>query len=60
MGRRNEIDVVAACSVLEIEHLLGQGAAVHFIGLLLSPVLAYLVVLAVNASHIAVAEEHRP
>ena len=60
MGWRNEIDVVAAQSILEVEHPFRQGAAVHFLGFLLSPVLTYLIVLAIDASHITVAKENRP
>jgi hypothetical protein len=60
MGWRNEVDIVAAQSVLKVEHLFSQGAAVHLIGFLLFPVLAYLVVLTINASHIAIAQENRP
>ena len=60
MGRGNEIDIVAAQLVLKVEHPFRQSVAVHFLRLLLFPVLAYLVVLTINAAHIAVAEENRP
>ena len=60
MRRRNEIDIVAAQFILKVEHLFSQGVAVYFIGFLLSPVLAYLVVLTIDASHIAIAKENRP
>ena len=60
MGWRNEIDIVAAQFILKVEHLFSQGVTVRFIRSLLFPVLAYLVVLTVNASHIAVAKEHCP
>jgi hypothetical protein len=60
MGRGNEIDIVAACFILEVEHPFRQGAAVYFLGFLPPPVLTYLVVLAVNASHITIAKENRP
>ena len=60
MGWRNEINIVAAQSILKVEYPFRQGVAVHFFRFLLFPVLTYLVVLTINASHIAVAEEDRP
>ena len=60
MGWRNEVDIMAAQFILKVEHLFSQGMAVHLIGFLLFPVLAYLVVLTINASHIAIAKENRP
>ena len=60
MGRGNEVYIVAAQSILKVEHPFRQGVAVHFLRFLFFPVLAYLVVLTINASHIAVAEEDRP
>jgi len=60
MGWRNEIDIVAAQFILKVEYPLSHGVAVHFPGFLFFPVLAYLVVLTVNASHVAIAEENRP
>ena len=60
MGWRNEIDIVAAQFILKVEHPFSQGVAVYFLGLLLFPVLTYLVVLTINASHITIAQEDRP
>ena len=60
MGWRNEIDIVAAQFILKVEHPFRQGVAVYFLGLLLFPVLTYLVVLTINASHITIAKENRP
>lgn len=60
MGWGNEIDIVTAQFILEAEHPFRQGAAVRFLRFLLPPVLTYLVVLTVDASHITVAEENRP
>jgi hypothetical protein len=51
---------MASHLVLKIEHLFGQFREGHLFGLLLPPILAYLVVLAIDASHVAVAEEDRP
>jgi hypothetical protein len=44
--------------ILKIEHLFSKFREIHLLGLLLLPVLAYLVVLAIDAPHVAVAEEH--
>ena len=46
--------------VLEIEHGFGQPVGIDRLRTLRPPVLAYLVVLAINAAHIAVAEEDGP
>jgi len=60
MGWRNEIDIVATQFILKAEHPFSQGVAVHFLEFLFFPVLAYLVVLTINASHITIAKENRP
>ena len=60
MGWRNEIDIVAAQFILKVKHPFSQGVAVHSLRFLLFPVLAYLVVLAINASHITIAKENCP
>lgn len=60
MGRRNQIDVVTAEVILKIKHPSGKGFEVNFVPLLVGGVLAYLVVLAIDASHVAVAEEDCP
>jgi hypothetical protein len=44
--------------ILKIEHLFSKFREIHLLGLLLLPVLAYLVVLAIDTPHVAVAEEH--
>ena len=46
--------------VLEIEHPFRQDTAVYLVAPLSPVVLAYLVVLTVNAAHVAVAEEDCP
>lgn len=50
MRRRDEVDIVAAKLVLEVEHITGERLAVYLVGFLFLMVLAYLVVLAVAAS----------
>ena len=57
---RDEVNIVAAELILKVEHVFRQGMAVHLLGFLFLPALAYLVVLAIDTSHIAVAEEYRP
>lgn|GEM_PF-4106842 len=59
MRRRNEIDVVAAQLILKIKHPFRQSTAIDLFGFLLFPVLAYLVVLTIDSSHITVSEEDR-
>jgi uncharacterized membrane protein len=49
---------VAAEFILQVNHITGEGMAVYLIGFLLLVVLAYLVVLAVAASQVAVAEKN--
>jgi hypothetical protein len=51
---------MATQSVLKVKHALSQSLKINFIMLLLFRVLAYLMVLTVDASHITVAEENRP
>ena len=60
MRWRNEVDIVAAQLILKIEHAFSHGMAIHLLGFLSLPALTYLVVLAIDTPHIAVAEEYRP
>ena len=46
--------------VLKVEHFLRQSVNIHLVMLLRRVVLAYLVILAINAAHIAVTKENRP
>jgi len=60
MRGRNKVDVVAPEFILKIEQALRQNMSVNFIAPLYSIILAYLVVLAIDTAHIAVAEENCP
>jgi hypothetical protein len=60
MGWRNQIDIVATQFILEVQHPVRQGEAVNFISFLVPPVLTYLIILTIDTSHIAVAEEDGP
>ena len=51
---------MAAEFILEVKHITGERSAIYLVGFLLLVVLAYLVVLAVTASEVAVAEEDCP
>jgi hypothetical protein len=60
MRRRNEINVMTAEFILEVKHTLRQGLRINFFSPLAFPVLAYLVVLAINTPQITVTKEDRP
>ena len=50
---------MAAKLILEVEHVFSQDMTVYLIKPLSFPVLAYLVVLAIDTPHIAVSKEYR-
>ena len=56
MRRRDKADIVAA-PVLEFEHHLGESLVRYLISFLLFPGLRDLVILAIDAAEIAVAEK---
>jgi len=58
MGRGDEANIVTVQLVLEIYHLLCQGAKVHLPRILVLWVLAYLEILAIGTSHIAITEKY--
>jgi len=51
---------MTSLAILKVKHMLRQGMSFNLIGLLAIIVLTYLVVLAINAAQIAVAEKYRP
>jgi len=57
---RNEIDIMAIQRILEVEHVFSKGTAICLIGFLSLPVLAYLMVLAINTAQVAVTKEYCP
>ena len=60
MGRGDEINVMAIQFVLEINHLFSQGVNLYFVVSLCFRILAYLEILAENATQVTVAEENGP
>ncbi len=46
--------------ILKVEHIFSEGAKINFISSLPFPVLTYLVILAIDTPHIAIAKEYRP
>ena len=56
MRGRNKADVVAA-ALLQLKHYLGEAFMGHLVFLLLTPCLRDLIILAIDAAEIAVAEK---